>query len=425
MDTTEIFKLALGIKEPWYVTKVEFKSNEKDTEKKELHISVDFKRGAVFNLTDGDGNVVCDSNGEPIEYKAYDTVDKTWRHLNFFQYETYLHARVPKVNSGDGSCSTINVPWARKYSGFTLLFEAMILELAKHMPIAVIAKMMGVNDKCLWTVIKTYVNEALKRVDMSKVEMIGMDETSRKGHNYITVAVDLNTHNVLNVVDGKDSSTVDQFVSYFKEHEGNPDNIKIVTCDMSLGFKKGINKNFVNSQTIIDKFHVIKHANEAVDDVRKQESKANSTLKGTKYIWLKNDDNLTENQRTTKEVLSSKHLKTSRAYSMRVELQDIYEKCYDRDSAELRLKKLCSWMMHSRIDRMKKFCGTLRNHWDTILNYFENRFTNSVLEGINSIIQGVKIRARGFRSVEYFKCMIYLTCGGLNLDEIIRQKALA
>ncbi len=419
MNTAEIFTEALGLIDPWYVTKVEFKSQEGKSDKPELHINIDFKRGATFNLIDDKGNVVCDSNGIPIEYKAHDTVERTWRHLNFFQYETYLHARVPKIKSGDGSCPTVNVPWARKYSGFTLLFEAMVLELAKNMPVSVIANKMEVNDKRLWNIIKYYVEEAMKRVDMSKVETLGMDETSRKGHNYITVVVDLDTHNVLYVTEGKDSGTVEQFVIDFLEHKGNPDKIRIVTCDMSLGFKKGIDSNFVNSKTIIDKFHVIKHANEAVDNVRKKEAKTNSELKSTKYIWLKNDENLTENQRITKEKLSSKHLKTSRAYSMRVELQDIYDKCYDRVTAETRPEKLCSWMMHSRIEPMKDFCRTLKSHWDTILNYFENRFTNAILEGTNSIIQSIKIRARGFRNVDYFKYMIYLICAGFNMDEII------
>ena len=188
---------------------------------------------------------------------------------------------------------------------------------------------------------------------------------------------------------------------------------------MSLGFRKGINNNFPNATTVIDKFHVIKHANEAVDAVRKEEVKTNPLLKKTKYIWLKNSDNLTEKQSEKKERLSKKRLKTGRAYSMRVTLQDIYETSNNRSEAEPQMKKLYSWLMKSRLEPMRKFAGLLKDHWKEILNYFEYRYTNAILEGMNSIIQNIKCRARGFKNDEYFKTMIYLVCGKLKIDEVI------
>ena len=141
-------------------------------------------------------------------------------------------------------------------------------------------------------------------------------------------------------------------------------------------------------------------------------------MKKTKYIWLKNEDNLTETQKQKKECLMKKHLKTARAYSMKVELQEIYETAKSREEAEPRLKKLCRWMMRSRLEPMKELCKTIRNHWNEILNYFSFRQTNAILEGLNSVIQNIKRRARGFRNNEYYKAIIYLTCGHLNLDAI-------
>lgn len=280
-----------------------------------------------------------------------------------------------------------------------------------------------INDKRLWRIIDHYVKEARKLEDFSEVSSLGIDETSRKGHNYITVMVDLSERKVIFDTEGKDHTTVDQFVADFRQHAGNPDNIKVVTCDMSLGFRKGIRENFPNSKTIIDKFHVIKHTNEAVDQVRKVESRTDASLKKTKYLWLKNDDNLTDKQRAWKEDLlkSTRHFKIARVYAMRVELQDIYEQCWDKETAVTRLKKICSWMMHSRLEQMKTFCRMIRDHWDEILNYFEYKLTNAILEGMNSIIQNVKCRARGFRNVEYFKTMIYLNCSKLDIDAVIAK----
>ena len=299
----------------------------------------------------------------------------------------------------------------------------MVLEYAKHMTVSVLARLVNENDKRLWTIIKHYVEAALALVDMTGVEMLGMDETSMKGHNYITLVADLKTHNVLFVTEGKDASTIDAFVKDFKAHGGDPDKINIITCDMSLGFEKGVKACFKNAETIIDKFHVIKHANEAVDKVRKEEAKTNAILKKTKYLWLKNASSLTEHQRRKMESLSSERLKTGRAYSMRVTIQDIYETCSDRTSAEKKLKKLYYWLTHSRLEPMKKFAVTLKNHWSEILNYFDNRYTNAVLEGINSVVQNIKTRARGFRNTEYLATMIYLVCGELPIEDVMKIAA--
>ena len=411
MDTSYLFTEALNLEKPWKVSKVEFISGTEDSEAKELHIWLSYAKGNKFP---------CPIDGCGALCPEHDHEERTWRHLNFFQYKTFIHASLPRVRCQDHGVKTVDVSWARKGSGFTLLFEGWVVELAKHLPVSVIAQMVEEHDTRLWRFIRHYTDEARKLSDHSEVTKLGMDETSIKGHKYITVIVDLDDRRVLFVTEGKDHSTVDRFVEDFKAHGGNPENIDIVTCDMALGFRKGINENFENSHTIIDKFHVIKHANEAVDKIRKAEAKDNELLKRTKYLWLTNDDNLSDKQRARKTTLMKKHLKTSRAYSMRVELQDIYESSQSRAEAEERMKKLCSWMMHSRLSQMKKLCGMIRDHWSEILNYFDDRYTNAILEGMNSVIQNIKRRARGFKNIEYYKTMIYLVCGKLDYDAVIK-----
>lgn len=409
MDTVDIFAAALNLPEPWFIAKVDFKPDSIGA--MELHIELSFPRGSKF---------ACPECG--TETTAYDTALRTWRHLNFFQYKTYIHAELPRVKCDEHGVKTISVPWAREGSGFTLLFEGWVVELAKHLPVATIANMVDEHDTRLWRFIKHYVDEARSREDYADVTAIGIDETSKKGHKYVTVVVDLNQRKVIYVTNGKDATTVDRFVEDFIDHKGDADAIKIVTCDMSLGFKKGITEHFVNSSTIIDKFHVIKHANEAVDKVRREESRLDPwhhhLLKRTKYLWLKNDENLTEKQHDKRESHSRKRLKTARAYAMRVTLQDIYEYSLSRSEAEGRMKRLCSWMIRSRLEPMKELANLIRNHWIEILNYFDHGYTNAILEGMNSIIQNIKRRARGFRNDEYFKTMIYLGCGKLNLKNV-------
>ena len=152
----------------------------------------------------------------------------------------------------------------------------------------------------------------------------GIDETSRRGHNYITVVADLVEHDVINVTPGKDPATVERFSRDCMDHNGVPEYVRLVACDMSLGFRKGIREHLPHARRIVDKFHVARHANEAVDKAGKTEGRSNPLLKRTKYLWLRNEESLTELQLETKRNLTRQRLKTGRACRMREVLQDIY-----------------------------------------------------------------------------------------------------
>ena len=144
----------------------------------------------------------------------------------------------------------------------------------------------------------------------------------------------------------------------------------------------------------------------------------NALLKRTKYLWLRNESNLTGLQLETKRSLQRRRLETGRACQMRETLQDIYDTSADRAEAETALKRLCSWMTRSRLEPMKEFARQIRRHWRDILAYFDHPYTNAILEGLNSVIQNVKTRARGFKNMGYFSTMIYLTCGKLDLSTV-------
>ena len=408
MDTTMLFTAALQLADPWKVTDVAFR--DADDGKREPHVTIGYAPGSRFRCPVAE----CGKDSCP----AYDTTERVWRHLNFFQYKAYIHALVPRVACPGHGVRTVPVPWARPGSGFTLLFEALVVELAKSQPVADVAVQVGEHDTRLWRFIRHYVDGARLYEDYTGVEAIGIDETSRRGHRYITVVADLVERNVVCVVPGKDSKTVERFARDFMDHNGDPKRVSLATCDMSLGFAKGIREHLPNARKVIDKFHVIKHANEAVDKVRKTEARERPILRRTKYLWLRNEANLTELQLEVKGSLSRQRLKTARACGMRECLQDIYQNSSTRTEAEAGLKSLCSWMMRSRLEPMKALARQFRRHRDDILAYFEHPRTNAILEGLNSIVQNVKTRARGFRNMDYFSTMIYLTCGKLDLRTV-------
>ena len=296
---------------------------------------------------------------------VHDTMERTWRHLNFFQYKAFIHASVPRVACPEHGVRTVTVQWARPGSGFTLLSEAMVVELAKSQPVADIAEQVGEHDTRPWRFIRHYVDEARLYENYTGVETIGIDETSRRGHRYITVVADPAKRNVICVVPGKDSTTVKRFADDFMAHNGDSNRVRLVTCDMSLGFARGIRDHLPNAAKIIDRFHVIKHANEAIDKVRKAEARENPLIKRTKYLWPGNESNLTDPQLEVKRNLAKRRSKTARACGMRECLQDIYAGSASRMEAEAGFKALCSWMMHSRLEPMKALAGQFRRHCRT------------------------------------------------------------
>ena len=123
MREIELFRQALGLVAPWYVDRAEF-----DATKRRLDLYLDFKRGGTFGCPD------CGQGG----CKAYDTTEKSWRHLNFFEHEAHLHARTPRVDCPRCGVRVVEVPWARAGSGFTLLFEAFVMVVVKEMPVAAV-----------------------------------------------------------------------------------------------------------------------------------------------------------------------------------------------------------------------------------------------------------------------------------------------
>ena len=339
MRDTDLFQLALGLRPPWQVVSCEFSAD-----KHRLDIEIDFARGSVFT---------CPSCGREGCH-AYDTERRTWRHLNFFQHEAYLSARVPRSNCGDCGVKTVDIPWARPGSGFTLLFEALVMVMAKGMPVKSIAALLKEHDTRLWRVLDHYVQESRQGTDFSAVTEVGVDETSSKrGHNYVSLFVDLESSRVLFATEGKDALTLGRFKTDLEAHHGDPSSIREICCDMSPAFIKGVENHFPEAHLTFDKFHVLKILNEAVDEVRRQEQQDRPELKRTRYLWLKNPGNLKANQAATLATLQVKklNLKTARAYHIRMNFQEFWNQ--PRQMAATFLKKWYFWATHSRLKPIK------------------------------------------------------------------------
>ena len=402
----ELFRSALGIASPWYIESLKF-----DTEKSRLDIFINFHKGATFR-----DNKECDP---AQEYKAYDTLSKTWRHLNFFQHECYLHARVPRIKRADGKVRLIPPPWSGKLNGFTLLFEAFLIQMCRSMPVHHVSKLTGASDYRLWTLLEVYVNATRFDEDYSDLHTVGIDETSAaKGHDYITLFVDLPERKTVFIADGKGSETVKEFSDDLQERNGSPEQIKQVSCDMSPAFIKGVRVELPAAEVTFDKFHIVKIINEAVDKVRREETKTNPLLKGARYALLKNECNLTSKQKAIRECLCLPrlNLKSYRALQIRETFQQLYT-AVSREDFESRLKKWYFWATHSRLEPMIKAAKTIKRHWDGVVQWKDSQINNGLLEGLNSVIQAAKRKARGYKK-PHFKIMAYLLTGKLDFSKV-------
>lgn len=381
---TSLFEKALNLEPPWAVKKVDF-----DEEQRILKIFIDFPKGSLFP---------CPRCATPS--KAYDTTEKQWRHLTFFQYACYLTARVPRIECKEHGILQVEVPWSRSGADFTLLFECLAMTMVREMPVNAVARIIGEDDNKLWRMLRHYVEETRSSEDYSSVSAIGVDETSaKKGHDYVTLVVDLEAKRTIFV--------------------GSPEHITDAAIDMSPAFIRGIEDTFPNAAITFDKFHIMKILSTAVDEVRKGEVKERETLRGTRYLWLKNRDNLTVSQKKLLaglESLSRSNIRTLRAFHIRENFQLIYRES-TQQGFEALLKKWYFWATHSRIPPIIDAAKTIKRHWTGIIRWYTSKIDNGILEGLNSLIQAVKAKARGYRTFENFKTIIYLITGKLDFSK--------
>lgn len=278
-----LFTIGLNLSSPWKVVKSEFLVPE-NSKVRELHIWIDFDRGAKFMSSKG------------TILPPHDTVDKEWRHLNFFEHPCYLHACVPRLKTDASSIEMVQVPWARSNSGFTMLFEAFAMALIEEeTPVNSVAKTVKEYPNRIWTIFRHWIEKGKRNLNLSNVRRIGVDETSRrKGHLYITQFVDLDTKQTIFVCPGKDSDTFRKFSEWLVEHDSDPLQIEVVAMDMSNAFTSGCMTYFPHAHIVYDKFHLVQETNKRLDEVRKAETNEKKLLKGHRFTFLYLRKNLPE-----------------------------------------------------------------------------------------------------------------------------------
>ena len=405
-----LFTSALGLQAPWSVQKVAL-----DTSRRRID----------FDLTCNASRLPCPHCAASAQ-GVHDRLTREWRHLDFFQFEAWLHAEVPRVAcSACGKTSQIDVPWAREGSGFTALFEALALSLCQELPVRQAAALLRCSDKQLWRRIEYYVSAARALDDMSGVSIVGIDETSlRKGQNYITVVHDLQAKRLLFACEGRYHQTVLDFADDLKAHGGDPAQIKHVCQDMSAAYAKGVAQALPQAQISYDRFHVIAMANQAMDGVRRQEMSTQpqavkdalgdndrKLLKSLTWGMRRNPQGWSAKQTNAMHWLQHSTLKSARAWRLKMALRAVYAKATQENSgvqAKADLLGWISWARRSRLEPFKKLANTLKQRIDGVVRGMLDNRSNAYVEAMNGLLQQAKRAARGFRTATHFIAIAYL-----------------
>jgi transposase len=418
MNIEELFQRILGLGESWEVMNCEYK-----------------EQWNTFYILVKETMVLWEKEKCPRcggAAACYDHVKAmTWRHLNVFNKQSEILCELPRGRCVScGHTYRVKPPWEGKSKHFTEEFEAFALTLMREMPMKKVGEIVDVEGMRLWRMLLAYVDEAYAKLEMEEVICVGADEMNRrKGHNYLTVFCDLMKKRVLFATEGKDAKVWEEFAQCLLEHNGDPRAIKQASMDMSPAYIKGAEENCRNAEIILDKFHVIRGACDAVDEVRRAESRHDAEkkerLKETMWLWRKNPENLSDQEQKRLKRIDHTDLWTSKAYQMRLALQEIYLLPY----ASLSRRRFGSWIRWVRraankapgqmLEAMRKVADMVESHIEGILAHWTARVTNAFLEGLNSLFSATKRKARGYRTSRYLIAMLYFVAGKLDIPSTL------
>lgn len=395
MRDTEIFSSLLELTPSWEVCSVEVRR-----EVSEIELGVRHK-----------GVLVCPVCGR--ECPLYDhSEERRWRHLDTMRYATVVVAQIPRSNCPEHGVKQVEIPWAGVKSRFTFEFEELaiqVLQLTKSQ--ARTARLLRLTPHQVYGIMHRAVERGLKRRSVGVVPHLGIDEKSFQSRDYATVLCDLSGKRVLELTRGrKEASAREAFQAL-----PNRGMVKTVCLDMSESYKNAASSGLGGAELIHDRFHVAALLSQAVDETRRAEVKRRPELKESRYVWLKNPENLTEKQKASFETLVSAELKTAEAYG----LKQVFRSFFEQESVDKAREFFIDWyedIQARDLPKMKKVAHTLAGNLQGLLHAVKWKLTNAYAESINAMIQEVKTVARGFRQFENFRIAILFFLGKLELN---------
>ena len=345
---------------------------------------------------------------------------RRWRHLPFGRTPIDLVYALWRVDCSTCGVRVELVPWASATSRFTHDFEEMTAYLAQITDWTRVSRHLGISWATVGSIVGRVVSRRLDPNRLCGLRRIGIDEFSyRKRHRYLTVVVDHDRRRVVWAGVGRSAETLDPFFDALGE-EGCS-RIELATIDMAGGYIKALRRRVPQAQIVFDRFHVQRLAADAVDEVRREmvrELRAtgdDQTVKNLRYALLKNPWNLTPNEQQRLSDLQRTNRRLYRAYLLKETLADALEQEHPECARE-RLRAWLAWASRSQLKPFVRVARTIRAYFDGVLAYVETRLTNGLTEGFNNKLRVIARRAYGYHSPQPLIAMMFLTCGGIQLN---------
>lgn len=348
---------------------------------------------------------------------GYDTLrQRCWRHVPLWGIHVRLLYRPRRVQCCSCGIKMEAIPWAQGKSSLTVPVMMVLAVFAKQLAWKEVARLFGLHWNTVRAAVRGVVDYGLQHRDTAQVICIGIDELSRRcGHTYVTMVYDLARRRLLWVGDGREQQTLEAFFAQWGPERTAA--LQGICCDMWKPYAEVIRQLAPHATLVFDKFHIVKHLMEAVDEVRRQEiaqkgQQHKDLVKRTRYIWLKNPWNLTDKQKLRLSELEKLNLKINRAYLLKEQFRQFWDYAYPQNAKKF-LKQWFWWATHSRLKPMRDFAWLLRRHEQDIINYFKLRITAGSVEGLNRKAKVVSQRSYGFRTFEMFRLALYHSLGNL------------
>lgn len=342
-----------------------------------------------------------------------------WRDLAFGKTVTMLRYAPRRVDCSTCGVHVEAVPWAAPRSRFTRRLEELVAYLAQQMSKTAVCKLTGIDWRTVGTIIARIISEKLDPTRLDDLTVIGVDELSfRRHHNYVTVVVDHVRQRIIWVGEGKSSDTLAQFFKVLGPERARQ--LTHVTMDLSAAYRSSVATHAPQAELVFDRFHIQRLASDAVDAVRRDETRAaddsaSGSLKHSRWALLKNPWNLNATEKQKLADLERLNRRVFRAYLLKEKLAEILSR-RQPGVAAAELGRWVQWATRSRLKPFVKLARTIKRFTTGIIAYIRTGLSNGPTEGLNNKSRLITRRAYGFHSAPALIAMILLCCGGITLS---------
>lgn len=411
MNDTKLYEQILGLQPPWSVQSVALKKAEGTIE---------------IEVVCGETLWGCPECGQRMHH--HDTERRRWRHLDSCQFKTIVTADVPRVKCPEHGTRVVKVPWAEPRSRFTAWFERLAIDVLQECSAAAACGQLRISWDEADGIKQRAIDRGLARRQAEPLRRLCIDEKAVGwGHRYVTIVscADGAKARVLTIEDDREERSLNRFWRSLTEEQRA--GIATVAMDMWKAYRNSTLRFVPDAaqKIVYDNFHVAKHMNKAVDEVRRAEhaglqADGDEQLKGTRQLWLYGLENVPRRWAARFKALRAALTKTARAWKVKELLRSLWA-CEDEADATAYFKAWCRDAMATRLEPVKKVVRMLKTHWANIVTYFRHHLCNAAAEGINSRIQHLIQKACGYRNRDRFKRDVLFHLGALDLHPVVIQ----